>query len=186
MPRLLSASIIAFCVLPFAALAQLSPDGGPIQVNADRLDVFEKENRAVYVGNVDVLQASARLRSDRLTINFKGDEESEEGREGGLGGGFNSPDTMVAEGDVFYVTPDLRARGDKGVYTAASDTVVFTGNVIISRGEDIAQGECLTLRISAGQSTLGCGVNGTATNGNDRVRTLLTPTETNDAGGATE
>ncbi|MEM7663258.1 MAG: LptA/OstA family protein [Pseudomonadota bacterium] len=155
-----------------AASAQISPEGGPIQVNADRLDVFEKENRAVYLGNVDVLQSTARLRSDRLTINFKGgDSESEES--GGLGGGFTSPDTMIAEGDVFYVTPDLRARGDKGVYTADTDTVVFTGNVIVSRGEDIAQGECLTLRISAGQSTLGCAIDGSG----ERVRTLITPAQ---------
>lgn len=163
-----------------SAAAQISPDGGPIQVNADRLDVFEKENRAVYLGNVDVLQSTARLRSDRLTINFKGGNG--DGEEGGLGGGFTSPDTMVAEGDVFYVTPELRARGDKGVYTADTDTVVFTGNVIVSRGEDIAQGECLTLRISAGQSTLGCAVDGSG----ERVRTLITPAEEAADNGETE
>ncbi|MEM6898699.1 MAG: LptA/OstA family protein [Pseudomonadota bacterium] len=172
MGRVLISILLMSGAVGSVAAAQISPDGGPIQVNADRLDVFERENRAVYLGNVDVLQSTARLRSDRLTINFKSDEgQSEDG--GDLGGGFTSPDTMVAEGDVFYVTPDLRARGDKGVYTADTDTVVFTGNVIVSRGEDIAQGECLTLKISAGQSTLGCAADGSG----ERVRTLITTTE---------
>lgn len=180
MGRALAAAVFLMVVSPALALAQLSPDGGPIQVNADRLDVFEKENRAVYLGNVDVLQSTARLRSDRLTINFKSNDSDADA--GGLGSGFTSPDTMVAEGDVFYVTPDLRARGDKGVYTADDDTVVFTGNVIVSRGEDIAQGECLTLRISAGQSTLGCAADGAST----RVRTLITPSGETVGGGGTQ
>ena len=166
MRRRLTGALAALLFTAGAASAQLSPDGGPIQVNADRLDVFEKENRAVYVGNVDVVQSTARLQADKLTINFK---TSGEGPEGGLSAGFTSPDTMVAEGDVFYVTPDLKARGDKGIYTSDTDTVEFTGNVILSRGEDIAQGECLTLQISAGQSTLGCGT------GTGRVTTVITP-----------
>lgn len=145
------------------ALAQLSPDGGPIQIAADRLDVFERENRAIYVGNVDVIQASARLRSDKLTINFKSNTDDTGST---LGGAFSSPDTMEAEGEVFYVTPDLKARGDKAVYTADTDTVVMTGNIILSRGEDIATGDCLTLQIALGRSTLGC---------DSRVRTQFAP-----------
>ncbi len=165
--RALVLGLLAMLALPFAAMAQLSPNGGPIQVNADRLDVFERQNQAVYIGNVDVIQSTARLRADRLVINFRSDAT---GREDGIGGGFSSPETMEAEGDVFYVTPDLRARGDRGVYTSETDTVVLTGNVILSRGEDIATGECLTLQISAGRSTLGCAESG------GRVTTQITPT----------
>lgn len=164
--RSLVVTLLAGMCIPMPAAAQLSPDGGPVQITAAQLDVFEKENRAVYVGDVDVIQSTARLRADKLTINFKSSES---------GGGFSSPDTMVAEGDVFYVTPDLRARGDRGVYTSDTDTVLLTGNVILSRGEDIATGDCLTLRISAGQSTLGCGESdGTGR----RVTTQITPANT--------
>ncbi|MEL7130065.1 MAG: LptA/OstA family protein [Pseudomonadota bacterium] len=170
--KLIILSLLGVWLFALPAVAQLSPDGGPIQINADRLDVLERENKATYVGNVDVLQASARLRSDKLTINFK---SSGEGRQGGVGGSFGAPDTMVAEGEVFYVTPDLKARGDRGVYTADTDTVLLTGNVILERGEDIAVGECLTLEISAGKSTLGCGADG------DRVITQITPTNPGDS-----
>lgn len=165
--RALLLGLIVMLVAPLTAAAQLSPNGGPIQVNADRLDVFERQNQAVYIGNVDVIQSTARLRADKLVINFKSDST---GRDDGIGGGFSSPETMEAEGDVFYVTPDLRARGDRGVYTSETDTVVLTGNVILSRGEDIATGECLTLQISAGRSTLGCADSG------GRVTTQITPT----------
>lgn len=168
---------LVFCFLGALALAapaeaQLSRQGGRIQVGADQLDVAERDNTAVYIGNVDVVQGDARLRADRLTINFKG---SDDGREAGVGGGFGDLSDMLAEGEVFYITPELRARGDRGVYTASTDTVVLTGNVIVSRGQDIAKSECLTLNITAGQSTLGCNGDPATNTPGERVISIFNP-----------
>ena len=154
-----------------SASAQLSPDGGPIQIEAGKAEILDESRRVVYTSDVDVVQGSARLQSDVLTINFAG---SETNNNGGIGGGFGDIDNMSATGNVHYVTTDLKARGDTAVYTAATDTVLMTGNVILARGEDIAKGECLTLQISAGKSTLGCG--GTAA-GAERVIIQINPTE---------
>jgi lipopolysaccharide export system protein LptA len=155
------------------AAAQLSPDGGPIQIEAGTAEILDQSKRVVYTSNVDVVQGNARLQSDVLTVNFAGSETS---NAGGIGGGFGAISNMTAEGNVHYVTDELKARGDNAVYTASNDTVFMTGNVILARGEDIATGECLTLQISEGRSTLGC--DGAASgNGTGRVRIQINPTE---------
>lgn len=160
-----------------SAFAQLSPDGGPIQIEAGKAEILDQSKRVVYSSDVDVVQGNARLQSDVLTINFAG---SETGNTGGIGGGFGAIENMQAAGNVHYVTQDLKARGDDAVYTAETDTVFMTGNVILARGDDIAQGECLTLEIGAGKSTLGCGDNGA---GNERVIIQINPTERDNSGG---
>jgi len=77
---------------------------------------------------------------------------------------------MLAEGNVYYITPDLRARGDTGNYNADTEIIELLGNVVISRGTDIAEGDCLRLNVPTGESTLGC-KNGTK----GRVTTVITP-----------
>lgn len=161
-----AAAIAAGAMAAPFAFAQLSSDGGPIRVNADNSSVLERERRVVVVGNVDIVQGNARLRADQVTL-FYG-ERSGDGT-AGLGGGFGEIERMRAEGSVFYVTPDLRARGDIGTYDAASETITLTGEeVVLIRGEDVATGCSLVLRVSEGLSQLnGCDGQG--------VRILIMP-----------
>lgn len=161
------ASLIAIASLfqTMTATAQLSRDGGQTQIFANQLDVAERDSLAVYIGDVDVVQGDARLRADKLTINFAGNPQSENG------GGFGDILDMFADGNVFYVTPDLRARGDEGTYNAETETIVLTGNVIVSRCEDVAKGERLTFNVATGQSSLDGGQ--TASDGSSRVVTVI-------------
>ena len=140
--------VVASLLLALPANAQLSRDGGQTQILANKLDVAERNSIAVYVGEVDVLQGDARLRSDKLTINFAGNPEAVNG------GGFGDILGMLAEGNVFYVTPELSARGNTGTYDAETETIILTGNVIVSRCDDVASGERLTFNVATGQSSL--------------------------------
>ena len=170
-----SLCILGAFMIAYPAQAQLSAEGGRTQISADRLDVAERESTAVYVGAVDAIQGDARLRADKLTINFSGTDDSPEG------GGFGSIETMLADGDVFYITPDLSARGDTGNYDADTEIITLTGNVVISRGSDIAQGDCLSLNVPTGESTLGCSAPGEGGQ-RGRVTTVITPGTNNSDG----
>jgi lipopolysaccharide export system protein LptA len=75
----LSGVLAAVMAFAGAAHAQLSSEGGPIQVEADNGEVLYRERKAIYSGNVDVIQGDARLRSDRIEVNYAGG--------GGSGGG---------------------------------------------------------------------------------------------------
>jgi lipopolysaccharide export system protein LptA len=140
--------VLASLLFALPASAQLSRDGGQTQINADKLNVAERDSIAVYLGDVDVVQGDARLRSDKLTINFAGNPNAQNG------GGFGEILGMLAEGNVFYITPELRARGNQGTYDASTETIILTGNVIVSRCDDVAKGERLTFNVATGQSSL--------------------------------
>ena len=146
------------------AMAQISSEGGPIYVNSDRTESLERERKVLLIGNVDIQQGDARLRADKVTLLF-----GDSGNSGasGLGGSFGQIQTMLAEGDVFYVTPELKAKGNQGVYSASKDTITMTGDVALMRGGDVAEGETLTLEIGARRTTLD--------GGNAPARMLIDP-----------
>ena len=135
-----------------AAHAQISSEGGPIYINSDRTESLERERKVLLVGNVDIQQGDARLRADKVTLVFAGKEGAASSDT--LGGSFGQIQSMTAEGQVFYVTPDLKAKGDRGVYEAAVDTITMTGNVALMRGRDVAEGETLKLEIKNRRTTL--------------------------------
>ncbi len=157
--------IVAGLMLATPAGAQISSQGGPIRVNADRSSVLERERRVDVIGNVDIVQGDARLRANEVTLYYTAGAE---GATGGPGAAFGAIDRMVAEGEVFYITPDLKARGDRGQYDAATDTITLEDNVVLIRCEDVARGERLTIEVTAGRTTLDGGTDG-------RVQMVIIP-----------
>lgn len=165
----LAALTLTGAALAGTAQGQLSSQGGPIQVDADNGEIRDREKKAVYFGNVDVIQGDARLRADRIEVLYSGG-----GAGSGLGGSFGELSTIVATGQVYYVTPDFKARGDKGTYDAAAGTITLEGEVIVARADDVATGQKLVLLLSEGRSVLSGGEG-------SRVRTVLTPQESQPA-----
>ncbi len=139
-------------VFASGASAQLSRQSGPIQIEADRLDFLDKEATAVYMGNVDAVQGDARIRAEKLTIFFEKNQGDDGG--GGLGSGVGDVQRLVAEGEVFYMTPQEKAKGDRGVYNYQDDTITLTGNVTLTRGENVIVGDRLVVDISEGRSRM--------------------------------
>lgn len=149
--RVLAASSVFAIALMGSAAAQVSGEGGPIRVNADRSEVLDKERKVILIDNVDITQGNARLRADVVTLEYgAGGQTSTTG----LGSNFGDIRTMTARGNVFYVTPDLKANGDLGIYVASTDTITLTGNIVLVRGEDVAKGERLVMELAAGKTTL--------------------------------
>lgn len=150
MMKCIAGLAMALC-LSAPALAQVSGEGGPIRVKADRSEVLDKERKVILVDNVDITQGDARLRANVVTLEYGGGPA---GAGGGPTSGFGDIKTMTARGEVFYVTPDLKANGDLGIYDAQKDTITLTGNVILVRGDDVAQGNRLVMELAAGKTTL--------------------------------
>lgn len=159
---------LALLAMATPVCAQISSGGGPIRVNADRSSVFERERRVNVIGNVDIVQGQSRLRADEVTLFYSPSQS--EGAGAGPGAGFGAIDRMVADGEVYYITPDLKARGDRGSYDAGSDTITLEDNVVLIRCEDVARGERLTIEVSAGRTSLDGGNDG-------RVQMVIIPGE---------
>ncbi len=161
-----------FAAFTAPAYAQISSEGGPIYINSDRTESLERERKVLLIGNVDIQQGDARLRADQVTMVFaskEGDGTST------VGGSFGQIESMTADGDVFYVTPELKAKGDRGVYVSNSDTITMTGNVALMRGRDVAEGEVLKLEITNRRTTLD--------GGDSRTRMMIDPDSENGSNG---
>ena len=165
---LLAAAAVGAAMLGVAvpeAGAQLSGGGGPISYSADNLEYTDGQRQLVLTGNVDVVQSDSRLQSDKLTLFFKS------ATPGANALGTGDIERMIAEGQVYYVRPEQKARGDRAVYEVATDSVTFTGNVVVASDENVIRGETLVLEITGGRTTL-------RPSGGGRVQGVFRPKQT--------
>lgn len=159
---------------PQAALAQDTPEAGafsglgsdsrePIRIDADRLDVFDRENRAVYAGNVVAVQGDTTIRCSALTIFF----ERQAGEAAASDEG-DSINRIECDGPVTILSRDQVATGDRAVYDRQIGQMVMTGNVALSQGPNVTRGERLVYDIDRGVANVEAGAS-------QRVRGLFVP-----------
>lgn len=162
---------------PPAAAAKPASSGGfgsskdPIDISADKTDVFQPDHRVVYTGEVEALQGQQRLRTPQLTLTFaerEGVPKAATKPGAGASGGFGQIQRMEAEGPVYLVTPTQQAKGDHGVYDAPTDTITLTGNVVLMQDKNVSQGDRLVIDQKSGHSVL-------TSNTNSRVRGVFYP-----------
>ena len=147
---LVSAAGLAMA-LTFSASAQISGQSGPINIEADALEFLDREAKAIYTGNVDAIHGDARIRAEKLTIFFD-QSNTNTGGDDTLGGSVGAVNSLLAEGSVYYMTPNEKAKGDRGVYDYKSDTITLTGNVSVTRGESVIAGDTLVIEVATGVS----------------------------------
>ena len=149
------------------AWAQISPQSnGPMDISADNGTFVGAACESTWSGSAEVLQGTSRLRANVIHAYFKkkaggaetGVSTKASGPIGGLPGGPQSncgaTERIEAEGEVFYVTPDQVARGDRAVYTADNDQIVMTGNVIVVQGKNVVHGDRLTIQVATRQAQM--------------------------------
>lgn len=150
-------------ILAGHAMAQVAPGGdkGPIDIEADKAVRYDTEHRAVYSGNVEVVQNGARLNCDTLYIYFYGPGEGPNAPAQPTKTANASDDAttgnikqLVAEGHVFYVTQSESARGERGVYDAEPDTITMSGSVIVVQGKNVLRGDRMVIDRKSGQTTM--------------------------------
>jgi lipopolysaccharide export system protein LptA len=149
-----------------AAQAQQSflPGGNshaPVNINADKLDYFDKEQKLVYSGNVVARQGEASLRSATLTIYMNGNPAKSHGEAAPAATGNDQVRRMEARGSVTIVQKDQVGTGDEGLYDRAENKVYLIGNVTLSQGSNVvkgAKGAKLVYDLSTGQAHIIGGV----------------------------
>lgn len=151
----------------------------PIEVSSESLEVRNSENRAIFVGDVDVKQGVVRLTSQRLEVTYK------RGGAGGGGGVAGAPgagaiDRLIARGDVFMTNGKENAKAETVDYDVEAGTILLTGDVVLEQSGNAIKAQALTIDLATGKATLGSGgavaSDGGASSGG-RVRVRLGPTE---------
>ena len=170
----LAAPLAALALMTTAAQAQgstafqLSGDE-PVQIEADRLDVRDSEGKAIFSGNVEVVQGEISLRASEMTVLYAR-EGGATGAAGGLGTAGNIR-RIDATGGVLVRSGEQVATGDRGSFDMASETVTLTGDeVVLTDAGNVIRGCKLTIAMATGNAdVLPC----TGDGANGRVQVLI-------------
>ena len=135
----------------------------PIEIDADRLEVRQKEHVAVFDGNVTVRQGRLRLKADRLEVRYrpKAGDQAGAALEGNIS-------RLDAVGHVFLSSPLETAEGERGVYDVYKRTVTLEGDVVLTRGQNVLRGRKLVVDLASGVSKL---------ESPDRVKGIFSPSK---------
>jgi lipopolysaccharide export system protein LptA len=130
----------------------------PVSIDADKLVYYDKERKAVYTGNVVVIQGDTKLTCSAMTVFL--DRSPEQGPAEAGGGAENGPASnsgikhLEASGPVTVVSKTQVATGDNGSYDKAQSKVFLIGHVTLSDGPNVTKGDKLTYDLKSGQATI--------------------------------
>ncbi|MCL8381187.1 MULTISPECIES: LptA/OstA family protein [Xanthobacter] len=141
----------------------------PVRINADGLEVRDKDKVAVFSGNVLVTQGDTTLRSKDLLVYYEGSMNEQAG---------GTPQTgtdpaqkgqikkLEATGGVVVKTKEQTATGDSGVFDMKTNTVTMVGKpVVLTQGPNVIRGQKLVVDLVSGVSKFEGG----------RVESLIVP-----------
>ncbi|MEO1700672.1 MAG: LptA/OstA family protein [Pseudomonadota bacterium] len=150
---------LATGVLTIGSLAQdgtgFSLSGSqPVQIDGDRLEVLEDQGRAVFDGNVKIVQGDTIVRAGKLVIHYVSAGAADSAVPGA-----SAIDRLVASGGVNIQRGGQIATGDTGTFDMATEVFTLTGKrVTLSDNGNLATGCTLVVTMKDSRSRLeGCG-----------------------------
>jgi lipopolysaccharide export system protein LptA len=149
----------------------------PISIDADRLDVFDKEGRAVFTGNVVAVQGDTNMRCTEMNVFYEQKREQKPEQTAAAGGGAaaggltqdSAIKKILCKGPVVIKTKTQTATGDKAEFDRVANKVLLTGNATLADGPNVVHGP----RVAYDLTTQVARVEGGGAGG--RVRTLIVP-----------
>lgn len=113
----------------------------PVDVVADRIEVQDRADRAIFAGNVQVRQASLTLETQRLTVAYS------------TAGGIEI-DRLDASGGVTVRSPSETARGTFGIYDLDRRLITLIGDVVLNRDGSEIRGSRLVIDLASGRAVI--------------------------------
>jgi lipopolysaccharide export system protein LptA len=136
--------------------------GQPVQIEASRLEVRDKQKVATFTGNVKVVQGDTTMRCKTLVVFY---EQKPSDSPGGKAmpaaqpgpGGASQISRLEAKGSVVVTQKDQTATGDTGLFDMKANTVTLLNNVVVSQGPNVLRGERLVVDLTTGVSKVDAG-----------------------------
>ena len=113
----------------------------PVDVAADRIEVQDRADRAIFSGNVIVRQAELSLNAPRLTVAYSS--------AGGI-----EIERIDASGGVTVRSPSETARGQYAIYDLDSRLITLIGGVTLTRGGSRVSGGRLVIDLRSGRAVI--------------------------------
>ena len=113
----------------------------PVNVAADRIEVQDRADRAIFSGNVVVQQAELTLTAPRLTVAYS--------NSGGI-----EIERLDASGGVTVRSPSETAQGQFAIYDLDSRLITLVGGVTLIRGDSRVNGGRLVIDLTSGRAVI--------------------------------
>lgn len=176
----LALPLLAQDVLPNAMQGFGRDRKEPVKIEANTLEIRDKESYAIFEGNVVVKQGESTMRSPRLKVYYEGsaskkkeqrsekDEKEKriaqrekneavnavETTKDGKGKSNQRIKKIEALGGVVITSKDQKATGDLGIFDMPSNTATIIGNVVVSQGPNIMKADKIVVDLNTGLSRL--------------------------------
>jgi lipopolysaccharide export system protein LptA len=146
----------------------------PISIDADKLVYYDKEHKAVYTGNVVVIQGDTKMTCTAMTV-FLDHAPTQGGADHAPAQGADraaapaakpTPDgqsgpaadagvkRLEATGPVTVISKTQVATGDNGSYDKTEGKVYLIGHVTLSDGQNVTKGDKLTYDLKTAEATV--------------------------------
>ena len=172
-------------------MGDLGSSREPIAIDADRLDVYDREGRAVFAGNVIAVQGETKMRCSVMNVFY----EPKRGAKGAtdaagttdkppataasptpasaaspasVGSGLTNDSAIKkieCKGPVTITTKTQTATGDRAEFDRVINKVFLIGNAALTDGPNVTRGERVAYDVSTGVANIEGG----------RVKALIVP-----------
>ncbi|MFI4994839.1 MAG: LptA/OstA family protein [Hyphomicrobiales bacterium] len=126
----------------------------PIYITADRLDIYDKEGRAVYSGPSGVVatQGPSKLVGTELTAYYERQHDGADKQAAGGGQPMSGSAVkrILVKGPVSVVQNDQVATGDAADFDRVQNIVTLTGHVSMTQGPNVTTGDKLIYYLNTG------------------------------------
>lgn len=116
----------------------------PLDISAERLEMQQREGRAIFTGAVQVTQGKLTLRSDTITVYYdlaEGDADPSISR-------------LDAQGQFELASDSETLSGDWGIYDVDRQLITVGGNVVFRQGMTELTGSRLEFDLVSGLAKL--------------------------------
>lgn len=130
---------------------------GPINIQSDSLELRDKDRTATFINNVRLVQDDTVIECKVLVVHYE-DSPDTKGKSGGraaapqLSQGEQRISRVEAKGGVVVTQKDQTATGDQGVYDLKANTLVLTGDVVLTQGQNVVRGDRLWVDLTTNVS----------------------------------
>ncbi|KOF19931.1 hypothetical protein AC244_11225 [Ensifer adhaerens] len=124
----------------------------PIQIESDKLEIKDPESKAIFTGNVKVVQGTTTLQAGSMTVFYKSGA-------GSVSSGDADIDRIEVSQRVFLSSGTQQATADSGEFDMTKQTLVLKGDkVVLSEGKNVFVGCQLNVQMNTGEAQLeACG-----------------------------
>lgn len=145
----------------------------PIKIDANKLDVFDKEGRAVFSGDVVAVQGESTMKCTLMTVFYEQNRDQDGAAAASAANTQQGPSESSIKkidctGPVTIVSRTQVATGDNATFDRGANKILLTGNAALSDGPNVTRGERVVYDINTGVASIDTKPGG-------RVRALFVP-----------